>query len=250
MATVQSIERAFEVLEALAREPAGVSDLATATGLPKSTVARLLTTLEGRGAVERAAGLTRYQLGPAIAELATAIAPSRNLIAVARPHLVDLTEAVGEASGLSVPDGYEVHYIDQAEGPNPVQVRDWTGSRIPMHVVSSGIVMLAHWPKGSVDAYLARDLARPTRNTVVDPAGIERKLSAARECDYAWVFEEFAEGINSIGSPIRNDSGAVVAALHVHGPAYRFPAERRDDVTSKVLDSAQRVSEQLGYRAA
>ncbi len=248
--SVQSIERAFAVLEVLAESPAGITEVATAAGLPKSTVARLLATLEEQRAVERFPGDTRYRIGPVIADLATAITPTRSLVAVARPHLLRLTETVGEAAGLSVADGYDVLYIGQIDGPNPVQVRDWTGERIPMHAVPSGIVLMAHWPQERIARYVEQDLARFTDRTVVDPQGLAGKLAAARRDGYAWFYEEFAAGINSVAGPVRDAAGAVVAALHVHGPAYRFPAPgEAPAVAALVAEAAGRVSELLGYRA-
>ncbi len=244
---VQSVERTFAILEALAREPAGVSRLASVTDLPKSTVARLLATLEAQRAVDRKPGDTRYRLGPAIAELATSVTSSRNLIAVTRPHVVDLTEAVGETSGLSVADGYDAHYIDQVEGPNPVQVRDWTGSRIAMHAVPSGIVFLSAWPAERIARYVGRDLERFTPKTVLTDSGIAAKLEEARQAGHAWGYEEFAEGINSVAAAIHSQSGAVVAAVHVHGPAYRFPSDP-DAVASHLEATAARISDQLGHR--
>ncbi len=249
MATVQSIERAFDLLEALARGPSGISELAAATGLPKSTAARLLTTLEARRFVERVPGDTRYRLGDAVSELAGAAAPARSLAGIARPHLVQLTEALDEATGLSVADGFEVHYLDQVESPNPVQVRDWTGERIPLHAVPSGIVLLAQWPPAALDGYLDRPLERFTDATVTDPAEVRARLAAARRDGFAWGREEYATGINSVAAPVRDGSGAVVAAVHTHGPAYRFPpAGESVGVARTTVGAAIRISARLGHR--
>lgn len=245
---MQSIERACDILEALARGPSGVSDLAAATGLPKSTVARLLGTLEPRRFVERLPGDTRYRLGAAVSELAGAVTPTRNLMGVARPHLARLTESLGEATGLSVADGNEVQYLDQVESPNPVQVRDWTGTRIPLHVVPSGIVLLAHWPATARRRYMSRPLERFTDASVTDPTALRAKLAAARADGWAWGREEFASGINSVAAPVRDESGAVVAAIHAHGPAYRFPPAGRDDKVARLTaDAAAAISERLGF---
>src|SRR5512143_756323 len=146
MSRVQSIERAFAVLATLADGPIGVTDVADRAGLAKSTAARLLASLAREGAVEQVPGDTRYRLGSRLVTLAAGIRPTRGLVAVAHPDLEQLASRTGEAAGLSVPDGVLVHYVDQVGSPNPVQVRDWTGSRIPMHAVSSGQVFLAHLP--------------------------------------------------------------------------------------------------------
>ena len=246
MSTVQSVERALALLQQLARGPAGVSELAEATELPKSTVARLLATLEARNAVDRPPGTTDYRLGPAMADLAAIAPPNRSLIALTQPHLVDLTQSVGEAAGLSVADGYLVQYVAQIESPTPVQVRDWTGSRIPMHLVPSGIVFLADWPEERVDRYLDRELERTTARSVVEPQAVRQRLIRARDDGYAWVFEEFTEGINSVAAPVRNREQHPVAALHIHGPAYRFPKPGKEEAIGKLLvRTTERVSEQL-----
>src|SRR5258706_13802566 len=138
MSRVQSIARAFDVLGALAEGPGGVTEIADRVGLPKSTVARMLTSLAQEGAVEQIPGDTRYRLGPRLGSLAAGVRPTRRLVAVAHPYLVELAKQAGEATGLSVPEGPTMHYVDQLESPNAVQVRDWTGTRIPMHAVPSG----------------------------------------------------------------------------------------------------------------
>lgn len=245
---VQSVDRAFSLLDALAKGPAGLTELAMATGLPKSTASRLLATLEKRGVVARIPEDGRYRLGARLAELAGAVSPVGNLVALARPHLVELAEAVGEATGLSIADGYEVLYLDQVESPNPVQVRDWTGAHLPLHVVPSGIVMLAHWPKAAQDRYLDRDLAAFTPATVTHPERLRVKLDAARAAGFAWGLEEYVEGIDSVAAPILDPGGAVVGAIHAHGPAYRFPPEgRADELASLTVKTANRIAARLQH---
>ena len=143
MGSVQSVERAFAVLRCLAAGPAGVTEIADRCELPKSTVSRLLATLNEIDVVEQMGAGGDYRLGATIVELASGLSPSAHLVALARPHLVDLSEELGEATGLAVLDGRQVHYLDQVDGPHAVQVRDWTGERVPAHLVPSGIVLLA-----------------------------------------------------------------------------------------------------------
>ncbi|HEV7809466.1 MAG TPA: IclR family transcriptional regulator [Candidatus Limnocylindrales bacterium] len=230
MSRVQSIERAFAVLTALTDGPVGVTEVAERVELPKSTTARMLASLAREGAVEQVPGETRYRLGPRIETLATGLGTTRSLIAVGRPHLAELAAALGEAAGLSVPDGREVHYVDQvdAPNPNPVGIRDWTGSRVPLHAVSSGLVFLAHRPASTVDRYLAGSLPALTNRTITDPGAIRDRLRAVALAGYAWVHDEFAIGISSVAAGIPDANGEVIAAVHVHGPSYRFPTPGRD----------------------
>ena len=242
MSTVQSIDRAFAVLRSLTGGPAGVTQLAEQVELPKSTVSRLLSTLEELGVVEQVIAGGNYRIGPGLIEIATAVMPGRSLVAAARPHLVELARRTGEAAGLSVPDGRMVHYVDQADSDNQVQVRDWTGERIVMHAVSSGLVFLAWAEPSFVDAYLRGPLQAFTSRTITDPATLRRRLAEIHEVGYAWIYEEFADGANSVAAPIRNQRGDVIAAIHSHGPAHRFPGTRSaDEVGALVVASADRL---------
>ncbi len=246
MSSVQSIRRAFDVLGALAGGPLGVTEVADRAGLPKSTAARLLATLAREGAVEQIPGDTGYRLGPRLATLAAGLTPVRSLAALAHLALTELAETAGEAAGLAVPDGDLVHYIEQVDTPNPVSVRDWTGNRVPLHAVSSGQVLLAFRPPAAVDRYLERPLERFTPRTLVDEAALRERLRVIRHDGYSWVCEEFDEGINSVAAPISDASGEVIAAVHLHGPSYQFPAAGTDAaVAERVVAAAARISRTL-----
>jgi DNA-binding IclR family transcriptional regulator len=242
---VQSLERAFAILDEVSRRPAGVTDIADRVRLPKSTVARLLATLEDVEAVERFDG-ARWRIGPGVTALTAAVSPERTLISVAQPVLTDLVGELGEDAGLGLPDGNEVLYVAQAESDNPVQVRDWTGTRAPMHAVPSGLVLLAEWPDDALDAYLGGELVALTRRTVTDPERLRKRLIEVREAGFAWGLGEFAEGIDSVAAPVRDARKNAIAAIHVHGPAYRFPRVGTETgVASAVVEAAARVSRLL-----
>lgn len=242
---VQSIERAFAILRALAVRPSGVTDLADRVDLPKSTVARLLNALESEGAIEQLETGGDYRLGPAIEEIAGGSPQGRSLIAAAQPFLVDLSEQTQEASGLDILEGTEVHFLDIVQSEQDVQIRDWSGESGPAHSLSAGLVILAHSPDSTVDAYLADGLVPMTPNTLRTADELRDRLVQVRSAGYAWVYEEFAEGINSVAAPVFGPDG-VVAALRVHGPTYRFPdPERIHDIGMLVSDAAAQLSEQL-----
>ena len=242
VSNVQSIERAFALLQQLASGAAGVTELSERVDLPKSTVSRLLSTLEQLGAVEQDGPGGPYQIGQKLVEIVTAVLPRRGLIERARPHLTDLTRATGEASGLSIRVGSHVHYVDQIESDNPVQVRDWTGTSAPLHAVPSGLVLLAHASAQDQRAYLANELVACNAKTVTDPVAIAARLKAIIEAGSTWVYEEFSEGINSVAAPIFDAEGTVVAAVHSHGPAYRFPsATNAADLAAAVAATARRI---------
>jgi DNA-binding IclR family transcriptional regulator len=240
---VQSIERAFSILSALADGPIGVTAVAERAGLPKSTASRLLTSLASLEVVEQIAGETRWRLGPRIVTLAAAVRPTRSLIALARPRLVELANFAGEAVGLSIADGFTVHYIDQVDGSHPVGVRDWTGTRLPMHAVSAGLVFLAHLRPAEVDRFLERPLERFTDATVIEPDLVRARVRQVQVDGIAWTRDEFADGLASVAAPVTGEDGEVAAAVHVHGPSYRFPdPETEPAVVERLLLTAARLS--------
>lgn len=249
MSRVQSIERAFAVLSALAEGPRGVTDVADQVALPKSTVARLLASLQREGVVEQVPGGRAYRLGGRIATLAGGVPSAASLVAVARPHLVELASAAGEAAGLSVPDGFLVHYVDQVDTSHQVQVRDWTGTRVPMHAVSSGQVFLANLPPAVLEEGLSGPHERFTAHTLTEAAALRERVARVRAAGCAWVREEFAEGLVSVAAAVTDAAGEVVAAVHVHGPSYRFPGARDEvGISVAVMSAAARISSRLRQR--
>lgn len=243
MSGVQSVERAFKILEALAVSPAGVSDMSRRVGLPKSTVARLLATLENTAAVERGPDGLTYRVGPALRGLAAAIDGSMGLVEMVRPTLARLAALTQEAAGFSVSEGYQVHYLAQSDSDRSVQVRDWTGELIPMHLVPSGLAMLAHWAAEDIDGYVSRTLESRTSLSITDPDRLIARLKEIREVGYAWGMGEFAEGINSVGAAVVDQRGRVLGAVHIHGPSYRFPTDGDNQrVAQLVADAASRLA--------
>ncbi|MGI9602045.1 MAG: IclR family transcriptional regulator [Acidimicrobiales bacterium] len=246
MTGVQSVERAFAILQCLAAGEAGVSEVAEQVELPKSTVARLLATMVEIGAVEQREAGGGYALGELVIDLAGSAAPSRNLVGIVHPHLVDLVETLDESAGLSVLDtDGRVLYLDHVESDNPVAVRDWTGQHLPYHCVASGLVMPARSRRRS---RRHQDLERYTDSTVTDPALLEQRLEEARLDGVAWTIDEFADDISAVAAPVLGPTGAAVAAIPVHGPSYRFPGDRpADEVAGLVRAAADRVGALLTH---
>jgi DNA-binding IclR family transcriptional regulator len=168
------------------------------------------------------------------------------VVAIARPHLAELAAAIGEAAGLSIPERDAMHYVEQVDSDHPVGVRDWTGARIPMHAVSSGLAVLALWPRARSDQYLSAPLERFTDRTMTDPAQLRTRLQRIQIEGQAWTNGEYAEGIASVAAAIADADGEIVAAVHVHGPSYRFPPAGRDAALgAQVVTAATRITRAL-----
>src|SRR5215203_6333044 len=243
MVIIQSIERAFAILRALAIKPARISELAPIVGLPKSTVARMLATLELVGAVVRDETTQAYSIGEGLSQLAAPMDFTTSLVVSVKPHLSQLSASIGEAAGFSVPEGYAMHYLVQVDSPRPIQVRDYSGTSAPMHLSPAGLCVMAQWPDAELDRYLSRPLARHTPASITDPAAIRQRLSRIRSDGFAWIHEEFAEGLSSVAAPVHDGQHRLVGAITVHGPAYRFPSTGEGDrIGAAVRLAASRFS--------
>lgn len=252
MSSIQSIERAFSILRVIADNPKGlgITEIANQTGLPISTVARLLSTLEGLEAVERGPNRAGYRIGAGTIALVLQVPYHRHLTILARSYLLELAEATREAVGLCLLDGDWMHVVDLIRSPRRVQVADVAGERFPLHATSPGKVLLAHLSAEAIERYLARPLQPFTAKTVTDPNRLRQQLATIREQGYAWAVEELDE-IAGVSAPIKDDTGKVVAAINVYGPAFRFPPDgQTDEITGLVIEAGQKITARIRQYAA
>ena len=247
MGTVQSVDRALLLLAEIGREPGGLVDLSHRVELATSTTGRLLSTLEHAGAITRSADGS-YRIGPLIHAMVSTSEPTASLESIAHPHLVELSEHLDEAACLSIISGDDTITVDQVDAPKPIQAENWTGTRVPMHAGSAGIVAMATWEDSEVDRYLAGDLASFNDNTTIDPGVLRRRVRDARLHRVMWSHGEYVDGLSSCSSPIIAGSGRAVGVLYVYGPTFRFPGEdNADRIAAAVLERAERISAELGW---
>jgi len=243
---VQSIERAFALLRTIAQYPDGVSvtELARHTDLHKSTVSRLVIALEAENAVERlpaSGGVCIHNALPSL--LAPATYPN-NLIPIIHPYLQQLSHKTGETSGLCVPEENAAYYIDQVSVNRTIQIRDWTGERLPLHSASSGKVFLAYSPPEKVERYVQRTpLLASAKNTITEPESLHKRMVEIRKQGYDLAAEEYSEGLAVIACPIMNHEQVPVASIFVCGPIFRFPQEgKKDELIQLVKETCETIS--------
>ena len=246
---IQSVQRATRLLKAFDSGPAelGVMELSRRVDLHKSTVSRLLATLESEGLIERVPETDKYRLGFMLMRLAGQVTHFSDLREAARPALVELTERSHETVHLAVLDGDEVVNVEQISGPHLVREANWVGRRTPLNCVANGKALLAYQSEATIARLLAGPLPRFTERTIVDPERLRRELAQARERGYAQALGEIEEGLNAVAAPIRDASGAVVAAVSVSGPAYRVTADRIPNLGALVVGAAANISARLGF---
>jgi DNA-binding IclR family transcriptional regulator len=247
---VQSVDRALGLLELLAhRGEAGVTELAKALDVHKSTAFRLVVALENHQLVEQVAERGKYRLGFGIVRLAGAVAAHLDLPRESRPVCERLAAEVGETVNVAVLDGGAAINIIQAHGAAAVTARNWVGARSALHASSSGKVLLAWAGEEEMAGVLANKLRRYTERTITSEDALRVELKAARERGWASTNEELEVGLNSLAAPIRGVGGYVVAAVSIAGPSYRLTVDSFNAVADKLVPGAEQISSRIGYLA-
>ena len=209
--SVQSLERAFDLLEALGDGgELGVTELANRTGLVPSTAHRLLHTLAKRGYVSQSSESGRYLLGYKVVEVASGLEHRlERLRVVARPHLEGIQRETGETVNLVVLDADRVVYVDQVEGSRQVRMFTTVGTSVPAHTTGSGKAILANGPSEAVEAlYGGREpLQRLTEHTLTTLDALEDDFARIRRRGYALDNEEHEEGVGCVAVAVFDHSG-------------------------------------------
>ncbi|MEX0953380.1 MAG: IclR family transcriptional regulator [Nitriliruptoraceae bacterium] len=245
---VQSVDRAVTVMEILAREGwAGVTEIGRELGIHKSTVFRVLATLERRGLVEQNARTQKYRLGFGIVRLAGAVRSSLDLVRAARPVCDRLSRQTDETVTLAVLEDDEVVNIHQVNLSSSRVTVDWLGSHNPVHCTSSGKVFLAHASPDVLEAALPTPLDAYTSRTITNLQRLRTQLALIRDRGYATTVEELEEGLNAVAAPVLSPDGSVVATVSVSGPSYRLDVDRMPEVGALTIQAAAEISRRLGY---
>jgi len=258
--SVQSVDRALDLLEALvaADGEVAITALAGRTGLHVSTVHRLLATLLRRGYVRQNPDTSRYFAGAKLATLAEGRSRYGELRLRARPLLRSLTESTRETANLVVLDDMQAVYIETVPSPQVVRLFTSIGNRTPLHATGAGKVLLANLATARRDVLIERlDLRGYTPRTITDRAVLRRALDDVREKGYAIDDEEYDEGVRcvavavagAVGSGREATSGAPVAALSISAPASRLSRQRCAELAPVLRRTAAELAEAVRDQA-
>jgi IclR family transcriptional regulator, acetate operon repressor len=241
----QAVERGAQLLVAVlaSERPLGVTELARASRLPKSTTSRLLGALERHGLVARDGPRGLLRPGPAILTYAQRALYERNVVALAEPALAALAAASGETINLAVPAGDGVEHLAQVDGRHFLGTGQWVGRRVELHCTAVGKVFLA----AAVASLPAGPLPARGPATVVSREALTRELAAVQRDGYATAVDELEAGLAAVAAPVRGADGRVVAALSISGPTLRLGAREIERLTPILKLEAQRLSGRLGH---
>lgn len=248
---VKSLTKALRILDALSDsvDGLGITDLSTVLKTPKSTVHRLIATLEAAGYVAFDAATTKYCLGGRAARLGEQLNRQSPLLTFGASMLEQITKECHEASHLAILQGTEVVYISHEDSKEPVRISFGMGHRAPAHCTALGKVFLAGLSDSEI-VMLYRNkkkLEKLTPRTIASLDKLLTEVAAVRREGIGEDKEEYTRGLRCLAAPIRDFSSRIVAAMSLSMFKHRMTPERRAFFKGALLRATGDVSERLGY---
>lgn len=245
---IHSIDKAMDLLELLAEKPLGLLELAERLNRPKSSLYRIITTLEERGYITRDEENDKYCIGLKTLELTKNLLENNTLSNVSRFDMQRLVDKTGESANLGVLSGEEILYVAVLEGTHQLKFTETVGSRAPLHASAIGKAIAAHLPEEKLNQLLEkRVLNKITPKTIDNQERFKKELKYVRENGYALDDEEVATGARCIAAPIFNMFGRVEAAISISGAIHRLPDEKLKELSSHVIKATHNISQKLGF---
>ena len=221
---IQSVNRAFSVLFAIAsaEESLSTARLARDIGLPRTTVIRLLNTMQEIGVIAKNGKSDHYELGDKMLALLNDAAGEEQLEVMVQKGMQELSAETGETIYYCIPSGDEVLYVSQINARHAIQMEDWIGRTVPLYGTAVGKLQLAYYPTTQQDAYLSQPLSRFTADTEIDSDKIKEEMKQIYQDKIAWNRCEFEESVFAVAAPIFDKTGQLIGMLAVGGPEFRI----------------------------
>lgn len=228
--TESAVERSFRVLQTVvaAEGSLGVREIGRRTGLPRSTVSRLVAMLSDIGMLARTQG-GGVRPGSALATLQPEGSDAARIEDQLRPLLGELVSTFGENAALSVDDGDRLLYIAEAKVDHAVSVPDVTSIRHDFHTVAPGLATMATFNDQRLDEYLDIGLQPATPHTITDANKVRARLELIRRAGHVWTNQELDVGVNGIAIALF-EGADLAATISVFGPDYRFSESLRPEM--------------------
>ncbi len=246
---VPAIDRMMDLLAVMSVRDDGVSlaELTEHSGLPRSTVYRLLNSLEAHRLVARGNGYGRYVLGTGFLGIADKVRErlgSKRLLQLARSHLDRLSAKTGELSKLSVLDADRALCVAAANGKNPFSLVPQIGQHYPIHAGAASKVLFASMPRSDRYRILMNSLTRFSDTTLTDIGDIDAELAQVEAQGWAEDRGEYQKSVRAVAAPIEDSKGMTIAAMSI---AYLadYPESRRLELRQAVIDAAAEFSDVL-----
>lgn len=246
--TIPVIDRMMDVLAAIESRSSGLSirELAVELGLPRTTVYRIVNTLQQHEMIRRDDG-GNYHLGRRLLTLASHVASRASeldLVAICQPHLDRLASELGEGIKLSVIDDDGILVLAAAQGRREYALTVAPGQRMPIHAGAASKLLLAHLDREILDYWLSKPLVAYTNKTVTDPKRLRGELTRIRRLGWARDKGENAPSIHAFAAPVMTRSGRMVAALSIPFLA-GSEASRMEEIRMAAIDTAAAITQDM-----
>jgi len=248
--TIQSVERALDIMEILAKADGEMAlhELAAGANLNTSTCHHLLATLVKRGYAGQTARTRNYFLGPQITELSESRLRQFNLMDIAMPELRRLNDITLESVHLAVMQGLSLVTYARLDSKLPIRVgSDAGGKADAAHATATGKAILAWLPEPEIARVIANGgLKRFTNKTILTISELMEDLRLVRRNGYSLDSEEFQVGVICVGAAIRDQAGAVIGSVSSSMPSMRAEGKHMELVRNSVVDCASAISSRFG----
>jgi IclR family transcriptional regulator, KDG regulon repressor len=247
---INSITRACNVLECISTEKGRLktSELAVRLRLDRSTLYRILLSLEKCGFVEKDEKTGGYAVGIAAFEIGNAYLRRMDFIQVSNPIMLDLSLRVQEAVHLAVLSGTEMVLVDKVDSPRSVGVMCKIGQRSPVYCTALGKALLINRPEDEVARIVQAIQLKPfNKKTITSKKEFLEEMKKVRTQGYAFDNGEHEEDVECIGAPIMNHLGHVIAAISISGPQKKIGTTQEQQYINWVVEAASLISSKMGY---
>jgi DNA-binding IclR family transcriptional regulator len=247
---VQSLGRAFAILEEVARhrEGIGLADLSKRVGLHNSTAFQLAKTLVSLGYIRQEHDSRRYRVGRPLFALAASALDEIEMVSLATPILEELSAKTGESSHFAVRMGDAIIVIARTSGPGAFQLAERVGVVRPAHCTALGKVILAALAPDQLERFLARvELTPSTEKSITKAPALLREIETVRRTGIGFDDGEFNSEVRCVAVPVKDFTGQNVGALGISGPVWRLSMQALEGHAKVVRAAARRLSHELGF---
>lgn len=248
---IQSLARAFSLLETIARNPAGISltKLSSQVGLHNSTVFHLVRTMVTLGYVRQAEDSKRYRIGGPLFYLAAAALEEVELVGLVDPYVRELAIDTGETCHFAVQDGRQIVIVAKSEGVGVFRLSDRVGGTRPGYCTALGKVFLAALKPTELENYIhTQEFKAYTPNTITDPARLRKEIEKICAAGLAFDDTEYHAELRCVAVPVHDFTQQVIGAIGISGPVWRISLQSLRSRANAVAAAARRLSAELGFR--
>jgi IclR family transcriptional regulator, KDG regulon repressor len=248
---VQSIARAFAILEEVARDREGIAlaDLSKRVGLHNSTVFHLVKTMVSLGYIRQIKDTKRYRIGRPLFALAAGALDEMEMVSMATPVLQQLSLDSGESSHFAVSMNNAVVVLARTDGPSAFQLTQRIGVVRPAYCTALGKIILAALRPDQLERYVERaDLKPLTERTITDPKLFLREIAEVRRAGIAFDDGEFDPEVRCAAMAVFDFTGRIIGAIGISGPVWRLSIQSLQNRTRILKDAAERLSAAFGAR--